>query len=314
MNELLMSICIPTYNRVDKLNELLNFILNEFEKYSDKIEILVSDNASTDHTNELLKEKQKKKNKFIYWTNNTNLGLIGNLIKLAKEAKGQYIWYIGDDDILLPGISDEIFNIFENHNVIGGILLNHSAIHGEVENIVEQSLVPISGGFYIDGKEKVLDIVQNGKYGTMMFMTANIVRRDIVLNIANLCDHSNLALPLLWAMVSDKKNFYVVREIYLYDQYKGVSWKDDGFIVQIENVTDVFCSLEKFGYDKKEVRSCLKARLNNERSITLVFFKYLIKNPFKGILLYKKYGFINIVLKTPEQLMKCLIRKLSKGK
>ena len=314
MNELLMSICIPTYNRVNKLNELLNFILNEFEKYSDKIEILVSDNASTDGTNELLKGKKEKNCKFDYWKNNENLGSIGNLFKLMKKAKGEYIWFIGDDDILLPGIADEIFNVFKNNKIINGILLNHSAIYGKNENIIENSLVPIPEKFYIDGKKIILNIIKKGKYGVIMFITANIVKRSTVLDVVEQYGKKNLAIPLLWTMVNSKKNLYVIEKIYLYDQYSGTTWTDDAFFLCTESITDILCSLEKFGYSKDEVQTCLKARLNTENSLTLLLFKYFLKNPIKGISIYRKYGFINIILRTPKQFFEYLKRKLSKGK
>lgn len=314
MTEIFLSICIPTYNRAAKLGNMLDFLLADFKNYYDKIEILVSDNASTDYTRELLKKKQNGKNKFIYWTNDKNLGVIGNLIKLAQVAKGEYIWFIGDDDILLPGIADEIFEVFENHNKIDGLLLNHSTIRGEIKNVSEKSLVPISGGFYENGQKAVLDIVKKGRYGAIMFITANILRRNTVLEVIEYGNCSNLALPLLWSMANHKKDLFVVRKNYLYDQCEGTSWADYAFLVHIENVTDVFCCLEKFGYSKQEVQTCLKARLNTENSLTLLLFKYFLKNPIKGISIYRKYGFINIILRTPKQLIEYLKRKLSKGK
>ena len=45
MKEKLLTIAIPTYNRVEFLNRSLNSILKQFE---DEVEILVSDKASTD--------------------------------------------------------------------------------------------------------------------------------------------------------------------------------------------------------------------------------------------------------------------------
>ncbi|EBH2219729.1 glycosyltransferase, partial [Salmonella enterica] len=49
---MLISFCIPTYNRKEYLEELLNSINNQ-EKFNLDIEICISDNASTDGTEEM---------------------------------------------------------------------------------------------------------------------------------------------------------------------------------------------------------------------------------------------------------------------
>lgn len=49
----LLSICIPTYNRSTYLEEALCNIIND-TSFSDDIEIIISDNASTDNTQEIV--------------------------------------------------------------------------------------------------------------------------------------------------------------------------------------------------------------------------------------------------------------------
>ena len=44
----LLSICIPTYNRADILDEGLSLLTSQIKKYP--VKILVLDNASTDNT------------------------------------------------------------------------------------------------------------------------------------------------------------------------------------------------------------------------------------------------------------------------
>ena len=52
MNKLL-SICIPTYNRAQFLPALLESIITQINGHEDKVEIIVSDNASTDNTKQI---------------------------------------------------------------------------------------------------------------------------------------------------------------------------------------------------------------------------------------------------------------------
>jgi glycosyltransferase involved in cell wall biosynthesis len=98
----LLSICIPTFNRADSLGLLLENISRECAPHLDRIEIVISDNASTDHTETVVKNRSDLP--IAYSKNTKNLGGAGNLLTAtAKIATGEFIWIIGDDDMILPG-------------------------------------------------------------------------------------------------------------------------------------------------------------------------------------------------------------------
>lgn len=67
-----LTIAIPTYNRVFTLKQALKYVL---QQYSEKIEILVSDNASDDGTEEYMKRICEENKEVIYIRNNTTLQL-----------------------------------------------------------------------------------------------------------------------------------------------------------------------------------------------------------------------------------------------
>lgn len=94
----LLSICIPTYNRLQYLKELLPDVLAQSE-YGD-IEVLVSDNASTDGTADYLRSIIHVHLR--WWKNVENVGGDRNFLKCVEEARGTYTWLFGDDDILPP--------------------------------------------------------------------------------------------------------------------------------------------------------------------------------------------------------------------
>lgn len=49
----LLSICIPTYNRAEILDKTLFLLFSNPDFNVDEIEVVVSDNCSTDHTKQL---------------------------------------------------------------------------------------------------------------------------------------------------------------------------------------------------------------------------------------------------------------------
>ena len=91
-----LSICIPTYNRIRFLKELLPSVLGQIDM--DGVELVVSDNASTDGTGDYLRTLNHPCLR--WWTNDSNIGGDRNFLKCVSEARGEYVWLFGDDDIM----------------------------------------------------------------------------------------------------------------------------------------------------------------------------------------------------------------------
>jgi glycosyltransferase involved in cell wall biosynthesis len=102
---ILLSICIPTYNRLRYLKELMPQMLAAVKEAQAKtgaeIELLVSDNAATDGTPEYLATLSAP---FLaHWRNDENIGGDRNFLLCIRKAHGKYVWLFGDDDVLAEG-------------------------------------------------------------------------------------------------------------------------------------------------------------------------------------------------------------------
>lgn len=99
----ILSICIPTYNRASCLDRLLYCLSLLNESCSASVEICISDNQSTDHTQQLISSwSQKISIKSV--VQSANLGASKNVQEVVKLASGRWILIVGDDDSLnLPG-------------------------------------------------------------------------------------------------------------------------------------------------------------------------------------------------------------------
>ena len=104
MQQTKFSICIPTYNRASFLKEAVFSVLSQLNgDYKDTVEIVISDNASTDGTADLVKEFQRNAPiSIVYNRNNLNLGCDKNFLRVVELAKGNYCWILGDDDQVFP--------------------------------------------------------------------------------------------------------------------------------------------------------------------------------------------------------------------
>lgn len=119
-----LTISIPTWNRADLLNELLKILCIEIRKQEleNKIQILVSNNASDDNTDEVV-AKYNSAFKFIsYYRNETNIGAKLNVLKSMELATTPYVMFIGDDDRINISNLINIFSLLEKHNTIGVLL------------------------------------------------------------------------------------------------------------------------------------------------------------------------------------------------
>lgn len=69
----LLSICIPTYNRSRYLAVSLNNIIKHANTFYGEIEIIISDNASTDDTATVVSDAQNSFGALFYYRNDSNL-------------------------------------------------------------------------------------------------------------------------------------------------------------------------------------------------------------------------------------------------
>lgn len=93
--EKLISIILPTYNGGKYIKRSIESVISQ--SY-DNWELLIVDDGSTDNTENIVREYMGKDKRIIYLKNKYNLGIQKTLNKGLKEAKGEYIARIDDDD------------------------------------------------------------------------------------------------------------------------------------------------------------------------------------------------------------------------
>lgn len=116
---MLLSICIPTYNRcfflIDTLRDLFQQAISL--GVEDEIEICISDNASTDNTKDELEKLCSDFPQFriLVNQNENNLGADRNFIKVLSMPSGKYSILKGDDDYFRPGGLKYLFEMLDEN-------------------------------------------------------------------------------------------------------------------------------------------------------------------------------------------------------
>ncbi|WP_299153950.1 glycosyltransferase family A protein [uncultured Christiangramia sp.] len=127
---MLLSILIPTYNRSVFLNKnltmLKSYILdNDLES---KVEIVVSNNFSSDDTSEIIGNffKDNPTLSILPIHQSSNIGLLKNALEVLKNANFEYVMYLGDDDYIdenyLNGVITHIENNKSTHVVLPSLI------------------------------------------------------------------------------------------------------------------------------------------------------------------------------------------------
>lgn len=90
----LLSICIPTYNRADWLDQILANMLPVCVENA--IQVFISDNASPDNTEEVGKKYASQYELVHYYRHPENIGPDDNFEYVLKMADTQYRWLMSD--------------------------------------------------------------------------------------------------------------------------------------------------------------------------------------------------------------------------
>src|SRR5687767_2790896 len=101
MNDPKVSVLIPSYNQENVIEQT---VMSSLTQDYDKLEVVVSDDASVDGTPQILKELQAKyPGRLKIFLHQNNLGVTGNHTRGLLECSGEFIAFHDGDDLFLPG-------------------------------------------------------------------------------------------------------------------------------------------------------------------------------------------------------------------
>jgi len=130
----LLTICIPTFNRANILKLTLEHLLQEIKQ--DETEIIVTDNASPDHTQQIISEYEAK---FLYFKtvrHANNLGPAKNVYSGMSMATGAFVYIICDDDEIHYDAVRNIVLFMQAESDVSAVYGGYQEWHRETNNIL----------------------------------------------------------------------------------------------------------------------------------------------------------------------------------
>jgi len=165
----LLSICILTYNRAALLAEALDSLLPQVSG-DERVEILISDNASPDHTPAVAHAYRACYPQVRYHRNAQNEEFDGNIVACVEQAQGEYVAFFSDDDLAPPGTFTAVLDALVRYKP-AILYLNHYPFYGGDYRLCRGLKHPARDRIFADGKQFLL-------FAGLGFISALTVRRE----------------------------------------------------------------------------------------------------------------------------------------
>ncbi|WGL60829.1 glycosyltransferase family 2 protein [Pigmentibacter sp. JX0631] len=171
----ILTIAIPTFNRCFYLSEILKDLIPQCETVDPQnefIEILISNNSSTDDTNAFLQNSYINLSRLTYYINSNNIGGINNIFYCTLRSSGTYVWILGDDELIFPNSILLVLNELKVKSDTGLFILPKTISLG------------LEGKYFKSYKDFALFSVKNNPHNLLAhtLISANIFRKDIFNN------------------------------------------------------------------------------------------------------------------------------------
>ena len=309
--DFLLTIAIPTYNRRNLLKRALESIVPQLNP---KIELLVSDNASDDGTDEMMVQSFPMVR---YIKNETNKGWDYNFLQCYREAKGTYVILLGSDDRMSAGAIDYLTDFLEN-NDCDLVFLNYRFFNVTKEKIY-------NGEWIKDYKTKN-DIVTTDrslfmKYAdhAITYMSASIDKRELLMKVnepERFFGTNFMHTYVMLEAIKDKDALFgVIMQPLIEQNTKG----DDAEISKMpEQYFSIYgkCMYHALcvhavecGFRKKQMRKVYFHRLHDAPSWK-IFLSYKVRNNVDAIKIFWKDGY-PVVKHFPSEWIKVMIVALT---
>ena len=290
----ILTIAIPTYNRRKTLEKTLNSVLSQI---TNEVELIVSDNASTDDTKIYMNKVLENHPYVKFFQNNINLGSDENFKLCMERATGKFVLILSDDDYLLDESISNILNIIKNNKNLSLIFLNSKGfVHSDNKYSLTNSRINENVSILTDNKNLLLKLVGSA----LLFISTTVYNKTLY----KMIDHpQNFVGTSFWhTYVSffvaslEKYNIYICGKPCIAARLiqKEINLNYSVYDVFVEKARKLFDYAINLGYCKKivdevyynMVNSLVKwiiinSKLNNKKNVLKhpwKIFKYTYKN------------------------------------
>ncbi len=323
MSDVLLTLGLPVYNGSNCVQDTLRSINNALKKVDqNKIEVLVSNNASEDNTFLVVQNLCNKLNLNIsLYSEESNIQYDGNIDKIVRRAKGRYVWFIGCGETIKQDALCRVIKYLDIEYEYTNILLDFD-IYDEIHGWCEY-------GIYDFNKKVILKGKNNFEYNRYApAVSSNIVNKELWMRVikhelvANGWCHVERILDMI-AISNNSTTLLLSRPYFtLYREEDGWWTKPNSYLLLLLHI-DIVRSMTDRGFSKKvakrlesqQTRLALIQAIIQSRDYGLTVDSNLL---YKMIHMFKKdyffWIFVIPALFAPKALIKTIMKILKFSK
>jgi glycosyltransferase involved in cell wall biosynthesis len=156
-----ITVGIPTFNRAGLLREAIESVLGQTYR---NFRLIVSDNASTDETQEVVASESDAR--LEYLRTDKNIGMIGNFNRLIALTQTEFLMLLPDDDRLYPDYLGSVVEVLQRNPRVG-------AVHTAFDEIDIESRVQNRAASYVKSNHPCM--VEPGRVFLERSMTSTAI-------------------------------------------------------------------------------------------------------------------------------------------
>ena len=290
-----LTICIPTYNRKEKLLQCLDHLCPHI---TNEILVIVRDNASSNYNCKEEIQPYVHKYGIQYVRNDVNVGMEGNIAKCFEFCETQWLWILGDDDWI---------NSSAVKLVLDAIDKNPQALFIKFNSYINSTTVGLD--------EFCLQMQPSYAFSNSYFISEGIHnlgigKEDMIWHYKYMSTNIGQILRVLKHLISNAETECVfIKDSILEDHGGNISWSHLELVFSFLYVFDIFNEYKsKFKNNIFKCISRLSLAYIQGSNLSLKEKLYYAK-----IIVYK-YGYINTLRYNLKQILSFYYNILIKNK
>jgi len=267
-----LSLCLPTYNRAALLTHALRAILSQITPdMNSAVEVVTLDNASPDDTPAIIAQAQRD---FPHVTfravrHAENIGPDANFTEAVRQARGEFVYLLSDDDVLLPGAVAALLELIAEHPDFDAFALNirHFLTDPDVD-LAPVRVFEVEEDRVFRGRDKALGFLQTHItfMSSMAFRRESVAGRDYRDKVGSIIIQAYFFLDAL----APGRGLYLTREAFLAQRTDNVGGYDF-YKVFVTHFDQVLRYAGRAGYARRIVRQMRARHLRYLSALVLIF-------------------------------------------
>lgn len=274
MNNPLVSIAVLTYNHEKFIQQAIDSFLTQKTNFD--FEIIIGDDASLDHTQDILSKYQKEHpSKFKITYHSENIGMIPNFIQTIENCSGKYIAFCEGDDYWLDETKLQKQVDFLEKNEEFSICFHEAKIFDEESQVLKDDFITINDKSIYD----ISDLVK----GNFMHTPSVMIRNNFTLP-KWFYDLPIGDWPLYLFQVKDKKIKKLDNAMAAYRIHNQSAWSSKKSLYKISRTITVMDIISKHiplsNQDKSILENQMNIYIKDKNRLEKSFYRRL-KNFFR---------------------------------